>query len=80
MKLIKRALITYALVRIAQKIAFGVQFAKLEQEIKEEKVKDLNLRAAVRTLRSDIKEAKACNAQVAISKAELKKEMIEHYV
>ena len=86
MKLIKRALITYALVRIAQNLVFGFRVAKLEQELND-KDNPLNrtprgarLKATLDMFKGDAKEAQIHKAQVLASKAELRKEMIESYV
>lgn len=86
MKLIKRALITFALVRIAQTIAFGIRVGNLEQALKD---KDnplsgtpggARLKSALEMFKGDTKEAQIHRAQALASKAELRKEMIESYV
>lgn len=86
MKLIKRALITYALVRIAQNLAFGFRVAKLQQALNDEESavvksnRSMYLRSALEMLQSDLKEVKVRKAQAKISRAELEREMIENYV
>lgn len=86
MKLIKRALITYALVRIAQTVAFGFRVGKLEQELNDKDnplsrtLRGTRLKSVLEMFKGDAKEAQIYKAQVLVSKAELRKEMIESYV
>lgn len=86
MKLIKRALIAFALVRIIQNLAFGFRVAKLQQALNDEEnavVKSnrgMFLRSALENLQSDLKDVRLSKAQAKVSRAELKKEMIENYV
>lgn len=86
MKLIKRALITYALVRIAQNLAFGFRVAKLQQALNDEENavvksnRNMFLRSTLENLQSDLKDVKMSKAQAKVSRAELEKEMIESYV
>lgn len=86
MKLIKRALIAFALVRIADKVVFVIKANQLEKDLndKESEIHKSNrgvyLKSALEAYKSDIKEAQVRKAMMAVSKAELKKEMIESYV
>ena len=85
MKLIKRALIAYALVRIMQNLAFGFRVAKLQQALNDEENavvksnRSMFLRSALENLQSDLKDVRLSKAQAKVSRAELKKEMIENY-
>ena len=86
MKLIKRALIAFALVRIAQNVAFAFQVTKLEQALND-KESELNkphrgqyLKSALEMWKGDLKEVQIHKAQALVSKAELRKEMIDNYV
>lgn len=86
MKLIKRALITYALVRIAQNLAFGFRVAKLQQALNDEENaavksnRNMFLRSTLENLQSDLKDVKLSKAQAKVARAELEKEMIENHV
>lgn len=86
MKLIKRALIAFALMRIAQNLAFGFRVAKLEQELNDEDnplrgtSRGSLLKGALEGYKVDLKEAQIRKAQVLVSKEELRKRMIESYV
>lgn len=86
MKLIKRALIAYALVRILDKVVFVIKANQLEKDLNDKEghlngtAKGVRLRDALRSYKWDVKEAQTQKAQVAVTAAELKKEMIENYV
>lgn len=86
MKLIKRALIAFALVRILDKVVFVIKANQLEKDLNDKEghlngtSKGVRLRDALRSYKWDVKEAQTQKAQVAVSAAELKKEMIENYV
>lgn len=86
MKLIKRALITFALVRIAQNLAFGFRVAKLQQALNDEENavvksnRNMFLKSTLENLQGDLKDVKLSKAQAKVSRAELEKEMIENYV
>lgn len=86
MKLIKRALIAFALVRILDKVVFVIKANQLEKDLNDE-TNDLSktmrgslLKGSLELYKNDIKEAQVRKAMLAVSAAELKKEMIEHYV
>lgn len=86
MKLIKRALIAFALVRILDKVVFVIKANQLEKDLKDKEghlngtSKGVRLSEALRSYKWDVKEAQTQKAQVAVTAAELKKEMIENYV
>ena len=86
MKLIKRALIAFALIRIVDKAVFMAQVRTLNLKVKSEEGKvavygqDAILRSALEMFNSDLKGVQVSKAQLAVSRAELKKEMIESYV
>lgn len=86
MKLIKRALIAFALMRILDKVVFVIKANQLEKDLNDKEshlngtTKGVLLREALTSYKWDIKEAQTQKAQVAVSAAELKKEMIENYV